>query len=61
MNKFITILLGLIFLLTPIYLWITNFYGLGTAAAIILKGGLMWFFIFLGALSLLIGLSSLKE
>lgn len=61
MNKYITILIGLIFLLVPIYAWIVNFAGFGTAALSFLQGGIIWLLILIGAVSLLIGLSSLKD
>jgi len=61
MNKFVTILIGLIFLLVPIYAWIRNLAGFGTAALTFLQGGIVWLLILIGAVSLLIGLSSLKD
>jgi len=61
MNKFIGILIGLIFLLIPIYAWIIDFAGFGVAALTFLKGGLVWLFLLIGAVSLTIGISSLKD
>jgi hypothetical protein len=61
MNKFIGILIGLIFLLVPIYAWIVDFAGFGTSALTFLKGGAMWLLLLIGAVSLLIGLNSLKD
>lgn len=61
MNKFIGILIGLVFLITPIYAWIVNFAGFGAAALSFLKGSLMWMLILIGAVSLVIGLNSLVE
>lgn len=61
MNKFIGILIGLILLLVPIYVWIINYAGFGDAALFFLKGGLVWGILLIGATSLLIGLSSLKD
>jgi len=61
MNKFIGILIGLILLLVPIYAWIVDFAGFGTAALVFLQGGLMWMILIAGAASLLIGLSGLKD
>ena len=61
MNKFIGILIGLIFLLVPIYAWIMNFAGFGAAALTFLKGGIMWLLLIIGAASLFIGLSGLKD
>ena len=61
MNKFATILIGLVFLLVPIYAWIVNFANFGTAALTFLQGGIVWLLILIGAVSLMIGLSSLKD
>ena len=61
MNKFIGILIGLIFLLVPIYAWIIDFAGFGDAALLFLKGGIMWILLLIGAVFLLIGLTSLKD
>ena len=61
MNKFIGILIGLIFLLIPIYAWIVDFAGFGIAALAFLKGGLVWALLGIGAASLLLGLGSLKD
>ena len=61
MNKFITILIGLILLIVPIYAWIVNFADFGTAALIFLQGGIVWLLILIGAVFLMIGLSSLKD
>ena len=61
MNKFIGILIGLILLLVPIYEWIIDFAGMGTAALSFLKGGIMWVLLLIGAVSLVVGLNSLKD
>ncbi|MCK5321474.1 hypothetical protein KAJ38_02755 [Candidatus Pacearchaeota archaeon] len=61
MNKFIGILIGLALLIAPIYAWITNIAGFGTAAIYFLKGGLVWIAILIGTTSLVIGLSSLRD
>lgn len=61
MNKFMTILAGLIFLSAPIYAWIVDFMGFGTSALEFLKGGLVWLLILIGILTLTVGLSSLRE
>ena len=61
MKKIFGILLGLIFLSVPIYAWIMDIAGFGTAALIFLKGGLIWFVLLVGAVSLLVGLNSLKN
>ena len=61
MNKLITILIGLILLVAPIYAWIIDFANFGTAALAFLQGGIMWLLLMIGAVSLLVGLSSLKD
>jgi len=61
MNKFIGILIGLILLLIPIYIWIINYAGFGDAALLFLKGGIVWSVILIGAAFLFIGLSELKD
>jgi hypothetical protein len=61
MNKFITILIGLILLIVPIYVWIVDFANFGTAALSFLQGGIVWLLLLIGAITLLIGLSSLKD
>ena len=61
MNKYLEILIGLILLSAPIYVWITNDYGFGDAALEFLKGGLIWLFIGIGAMFLIIGLTDLKD
>jgi len=60
MAKGIGILIGLVFLIVPIYAWITNLWGVGSAATEFLKGGLVWLLILIGAVSLLVGISDLK-
>ena len=61
MNKFIGILIGLIFLIVPIYAWIVDFAGFGAAALTFLKGGIIWLLLLIGVVSLFIGLTSLKD
>ena len=61
MNKYLEILIGLALLLIPIYTWITNWAGFGTAATLFLKGGLVWILLGIGAMFLIIGLSDLKD
>ena len=61
MNKLLTILIGLILLIVPIYAWIMSPNFFGPAALSFLIGGIMWLLLMIGAVSLLIGLSSLKD
>jgi len=64
MNKFIEILIGLVFLIIPIYIWIATpggIWGMGAAALTLLKGGIIWGLILIGVVFLIIGISDLKD
>lgn len=65
MNKWIEILIGLVFVIAPVYVWGANsgngLWGMGTAALTFLKGGIVWFVIMIGLLFLMLGISDLKE
>lgn len=61
MNKWIEILVGLVFVLAPVIAWITNFWAMGEAALQLLKGGIIWGLIMIGLLFLMLGISDLKE
>ncbi len=61
MNKWLEIFAGLILVLVPIYVWIMNFWDMGTSAVVFFKGGLVWFVILIGVLFLMLGISDLKE
>lgn len=61
MNKFIEIIIGILFLVIPIYVWIVNLWDFGDAAFVFLKGGLVWFLILIGLLLLVLGISELRE
>ncbi len=61
MNKWLEIILGLILVILPVYTWGVNLWGMGDAALIFLKGGLVWAVLLIGLLFLLIGISDLKE
>lgn len=61
MNKWIKILLGILLLVIPIYVWAINWIGFGTAALEFLKGGLVWAVIMIGLLFLILGIYDLKE
>ncbi|MCW8966716.1 MAG: hypothetical protein OQK82_08550 [Candidatus Pacearchaeota archaeon] len=61
MNKWLELLVGLIFVISPVYVWMTNFWGLGEAALTFFKGGLVWFFLMIGLLFLMLGISDLKD
>lgn len=61
MNKWMEILLGLIFLNGAIFVWWTNFFGFGDAALSFFKGGLMWLVIMIGAIFIMLGISDLRD
>jgi len=61
MNKWLELLIGLIFVTGPVYVWGMNIWGLGDAALNFFKGGLVWFFLMLGLLFLMLGISDLKD
>lgn len=61
MNKWLEILVGLIFVIAAVIAWISGFWGMGQAALIVLKGGIIWLLIIAGLLFLLLGISDLKE
>ena len=61
MNKWIEILLGLILLLIAIYIWGINWIGFGSAALIVLKGGIIWLGLMIGLILLILGISELRE
>jgi hypothetical protein len=61
MNKWLELLIGLILLVGAIYVWGMNYFGMGTAALEILKGGIVWFVIMIGFLLILLGITDLKE
>lgn len=61
MKSLIEILVGLVLLLIPIYLWISNTALFGTAALNFLKGGLIWVLLLIGLILIIIGIIDLKE
>jgi len=61
MKKLFGIFAGLVMFFAPIYAWIVNFKGLGTAAWAFLKGGAMWVVMLAGLAILAVGFSSLKD
>jgi hypothetical protein len=62
MNKWLELLAGLIFVTVPIYVaWGMGLWGLGDAALTFFKGGLVWFFVMIGLLFLMLGISDLKD
>ncbi len=71
MNKWLELLLGLILVIGTIlvgyYSWVGSWTALNTSfnfltsAWIVLKGGLWWFFLMIGFLLILLGISDLRE
>lgn len=61
MNKWFELLIGLIFVTAPIYVWGMNIWGMGEAALNFFKGGLVWFVIMIGLLFIMLGISDLKD
>jgi len=63
MNKWIEILLGLIFLNAAIFVWWANPFGwgFGEAALSFLKGGLVWAVVLISLLLIMLGISDLKN
>jgi len=61
MNKWLKLLLGLILIVAAVYSWGMDIIGLGTAALITLKGGIIWFVIMIGLLLLFLGINEIKE
>jgi hypothetical protein len=61
MNKWLELLVGLILVIVPIVL-ITTAWGASwwTSALTVLKGGIFWAVVGLGALFILLGISDLK-
>jgi hypothetical protein len=61
MNKWVEILLGLIFLNGTIFVWWNNYFQFGDAALSFLKGGLIWLVLGIGLVLIMLGISDLKE
>ena len=61
MNKWLELIMGIVFLIAAVVAWVYNFAGLGSAALNFLKGGLMWIIIILGVVFVVLGISDLKE
>jgi len=61
MNKWIELLIGLVFVIVAVYVSGMNFWGLGAAALVVLKGGLVWGVLMVGLLFVMLGISDIKE
>ncbi len=60
MNKWLEILLGLIFLNGAIFVW-WKVPVIGAAALSFLEGGLVWLIILIGFILIMLGISDLKD
>jgi len=54
------VVLGIIIALIPIYLWISNTWGLGVATWMLIKGGVALLVLLIGLIFILVGFSDLK-
>jgi hypothetical protein len=61
MNKYLEILIGLIFLVTGVSLAVLNVFGFGSAMLYVLKGGLGWIVVLVGLILVSLGISDLKN
>ena len=61
MNKIIQILIGLLLVVAVILFAGFNIWNFGTAALIVLKGGIIWIAALIGLLLIIIGINELKE
>lgn len=61
MNKFISIILGLVFLVGAILIWDYNFAGFGSAIVSLLKGGILLLVLLIGAVLVFLGMNDLKN
>ncbi len=59
MNKWFSLLIGLILVLVPIYVWGIDWVGFGNAALLFLKGGIMWVLMLAGLLLVILGIKDL--
>ena len=60
MNKWLELLIGLILVIVPIYLGAITWPSWWASAYVVLKGGLFWGIVGLGALFVLLGISDIK-
>ncbi len=62
MNKFVSILFGLILLVVGIYgAWIAFPLSWGKAALTFLQGGIVWMVLLIGLLLVILGISDLRD
>lgn len=61
MNKWIELLIGLVFVIVAVYAWGMDLFGFGAAALVVLKGGIVWGVVMIGLLFVMLGISDIKE
>ena len=61
MNKWLELLIGLILVIVPIYLAFVQWPSWGSASIEVLKGGIFWAIVGIGALFVLLGISDLRS
>lgn len=61
MNKWLELILGLILVIVPVGLWGLNIWHMGDAAAVFLKGGIIWAILLVGFLLILLGINEIKD
>ena len=61
MNKWLTILAGLVLLVLSIYFFGLDVWGMRYATVIAFKGILVWGILFIGLILLILGISDLKD
>jgi len=61
MDKWSEIFVGLVLVIVAVYVWMSNFWGMGAAALTFFKGGVIWFVILVGLLFLMLGISDLRD
>ena len=61
MNKFISIILGLVFLVASILAWDFNFVGFGDAMVSLIKGGILLVVLLIGVVLVFLGMNDLKN
>lgn len=61
MNKWLELLIGLVFIIAPLAIAITNVGGWGSATISFLKGAVIIFAVLIGLLFLMLGISDLKD
>lgn len=61
MNKWLELIIGLVLVIAPLFVAITNWHSWGNATIVFIKGALVVFLIIVGLILLLLGISDLKD